>query len=201
MGAVGFLMLTLGVVSQCLQHLHSTTVRHRHHADSACQQKRYAQSLYRVVCVFECDGPAWCKLPVHVCQRKQGYQLQGQAGDEQKKGGHGHQLGVPCAGTVTTSEAGCVYTVTTTTVPVAKTLNFKHYFVVDLIKDWMLERERYSTYSTYSTHRVFASKILGDAPYCANFPFRGKSEQKAFLSARELRLLAGMNTNAFFAGQ
>ena len=49
---------------------------------------------------------------VHVCERKHRYQLQGQAGHEPKEGGHAHQLGVPCAGTVTTSAAGCVYTVT-----------------------------------------------------------------------------------------
>jgi hypothetical protein len=101
--AVCLLRLTRGAVSQRLKYLHRATVGHRHHADSACQFiwcGMYARSAGLCVCMDACGN-----------QTDQG---QATSAGAKKSLVRAHQLDVPCAGTVTTSE-GCLYTVVSST--------------------------------------------------------------------------------------
>jgi hypothetical protein len=97
--AVCLLRLTRGAVSQRLKYLHRATVGHRHHADSACQFiwcGMYARSAGLCVCMDACGN-----------QTDQG---QATSAGAKKSLVRAHQLDVPCAGGVTTSE-GCLYNV------------------------------------------------------------------------------------------
>ena len=99
MRAVGLLRLTHGAVSQRLQYLHRATVGHRHHADSACQWiwcGMYARGAFLCVCMHACGNQTDQGQAISACAKKTVVRA--------------HQLDVPCAGTVTTSQ-GCVYNV------------------------------------------------------------------------------------------